>query len=170
MRWGEQWGMPWGVPVPSPPIAQGVPTDGSLWSLIDGAQPGSLQLFPDTSGGAELETIEHAVIISLFTDARASDQDVIPDGTQERRGWWADPAFGSKLWLLKRAALTSDTVQSAKRYAAEALAWMVDEGLASELSVDAERTDEGIDLTVRVGRGDAPDLILTFDALWDRWQ
>lgn len=43
--------------------------------------------------GSDLLTdnsIETAVIISLFTDRRAQPSDLIPDGSTDRRGWWAD--------------------------------------------------------------------------------
>ncbi|STH73574.1 phage protein GP46 [Escherichia coli] len=30
------------------------------------------------------------VTISLFTDRRALDSDTLPDGSDDRRGWWGD--------------------------------------------------------------------------------
>ena len=58
------------------------------------------------ASGNDLET---AVIISLFTDRRAAPSDVIPDGTGDPRGWWADvdtngnlDEWGSRLWLIDR--------------------------------------------------------------------
>ena len=43
--------------------------------------------------GAQLQSggdLTTAVLISLFTDRQARSDDVIPDGTTDQRGWWAD--------------------------------------------------------------------------------
>lgn len=93
----------------------------------------------DLLSGQDLVT---AVIISLFTDARADADDVIPDGTGNPRGWWGDVGrvrpLGSKLWLLDRARKTEDTRQRAEDYAAAALAWLVDDGIAESVDVLAQ--------------------------------
>lgn len=90
--------------------------------------------------GLDLQTF---VIASLFCDAPArSGDDVSP--SQPRRGWWGDACaeegdhWGSRLWLLQRAKLVRPTVQRAEEYMAEALRWMVADGLASSVSVRAE--------------------------------
>ena len=86
-----------------------------------------------------------AVLISLFTDALARPDDEIPDGTDDRRGWWgnlplagepADP-IGSRLWLLARAKRTEETRRRAQTYAQDALAWMVTDGVAAAVTVTA---------------------------------
>ena len=68
-----------------------------------------------------------AVILSLFTDARApADMDVPGD----RRGWWGDGdaqaprPLGSLLWTLAREKETDETRLRARDYARQALAWM----------------------------------------------
>src|SRR5260370_260114 len=74
-----------------------------------------------------------AVYISLFTDRVASPDDVIPDGTQDPRGWWGDAGqdvlIGSRLWLLNRAKQTTETLNLAKDYITEALKWLIDDGV-----------------------------------------
>ena len=71
------------------------------------------------------------MLISLFTDRLAAADDVIPDNTNDRRGWWGDLGedflIGSRLWLLARAKLTSDVPLKCKDYITEALAWMLAE-------------------------------------------
>jgi phage gp46-like protein len=71
------------------------------------------------------EPLVRAVIISLFTWRRANPSDDLPGvGTQvQRMGWWGDSfpvvpndRIGSRLWLLSRAKLTSETVARAKEY------------------------------------------------------
>lgn len=116
------------------------------------------------------------VWVSLFSDARAHDDDVLPIGS-DRRGWWADTynapdAFGSRLWLLERAVVTQDALNRAHDYAVEALAWMVADGLAAAVDVVAERMGSdnaaaGIALTVTVTRGDqTPQQVYRFGNIW----
>ena len=106
--------------------------------LIDG-EATSLGLASDNP-------LVRAVIISLFTWRRANPDDVLPGN--ERMGWWGDsfPAvpndrIGSRLWLLSRAKITSETVTRAKEYAEEALRWLIDDGIAARVDVEAARID-----------------------------
>jgi phage gp46-like protein len=87
-----------------------------------------------------------AVIISLFTDRLAAPDDRLPAEADDRRGWWADATLqggkdniGSRLWLLGRESTTPDVPERARAYAAEALQWLVDEGRATGVQVDARR-------------------------------
>lgn len=79
-----------------------------------------------------------AVLYSLFTDRIANADDFIPDGTENRRGHWADPEEGSRLWLLNRAKQTQQTLNLAVEYCREALQWLLDDGIASSVEVEAE--------------------------------
>jgi phage gp46-like protein len=85
--------------------------------------------------------LEAAVWTSLFSDRRALPDDVIPDGTDDRRGWWgdtyADKPIGSRLWLLDRAKRIPETLRRAEDYAREALAWLVEDGVAARVEVTA---------------------------------
>lgn len=111
------------------------------------------------------DTLQTSVIVSLFTDQRADDDDVLPDyvspqmpGSGDRRGWWGDhylpdalaaiaaglgltplpvDRWGSRLWLLFRVKDTSEALQRAKEYAQEALQWMLDNDVASAVNVIA---------------------------------
>jgi len=97
------------------------------WSLAEG----------DLQTGQDLET---ACLVSLFTDKLATPDFVPTDGTSDRRGWWADPyndqPLGSNLWQLDRAKKTRDTLGLARRYAQDALQWLIDDGVASSVVVD----------------------------------
>jgi len=106
-----------------------------------------------------------AVILSLFTDARARADDALPDGAAgDRRGWAADAfapedRWGSRLWLLTREKQTEETRRRARDYAAEALDWLMPAGLATAVDVAAEWLDRGLlGLSVRIatpaGRAD----------------
>ncbi|MEW6648142.1 MAG: phage GP46 family protein [Pseudomonadota bacterium] len=94
--------------------------------------------------GTDISTdmgLRGAVYASLFTDRRAEPDDVLPDGSDNRRGHWADQYAehegdlkGSRLWLLKNAKQTPETLFRAKRYAEEALAWFVADGIATSIA------------------------------------
>lgn len=91
---------------------------------------------PDLAAGADLES---AVLISLFTDRRADPDDVIPDGTNDPRGWWGDAgqdyAIGSKLWLLDRSKQSEPVRLRAQNYIEDALRWLLDDGVAASVEV-----------------------------------
>ncbi len=105
------------------------------WELI-GAQ---------LSGDADLDT---AILISLFTDAQANPDDAIPDGSNDPRGWWGDLdedyAVGSRLWLLSRAKQTGETLALAQDYIAEALQWLIDDGVVAAFDITTEWTAAGL--------------------------
>lgn len=89
-----------------------------------------------------------AVIVSLFSNRRAEDVDVIPDEVGTREGWWADELrenddkIGSKLWLIGRGKiLEREIIPSAEQFGREALQWMVDDGVAESLTVEASFYD-----------------------------
>ncbi len=83
--------------------------------------------------------LETAVLISLFTDRRASDDDVVPDGTDDRRGCWMDALseipLGSRIWLLNREKVIPSTVAELKEYIEEALQWLLDQHIARAVTV-----------------------------------
>jgi phage gp46-like protein len=111
------------------------------------------------------DTLETAVIISLFSNRRADDDDVLPDfvnaqmpGSGDRRGWWGDhyapellaaivagigvtpqptDRWGSRLWLLRREKDLASVLARAKEYAQEALQWLLDNDVASAVNVTA---------------------------------
>jgi len=91
---------------------------------------------PDLKSEQGLRT---AVLISLFTDARARDDDELPSNDGDRRGHWADTystsSQGSRLWLLERAKENQATLDNAKTYAAEALQWLVEDSVAQTVNV-----------------------------------
>lgn len=98
------------------------------WEVADGALASS-------------DDLGSSVLISLFSDRPANDDDVIPDGSSNRRGWWgdldADTVLGSRLWLLSRSRLDDDVAKMAVIYAKEALQWLIDDGVAQAVAVTA---------------------------------
>lgn len=108
----------------------------------DGAPPWFDVLLKDGDLVSD-EGLEAAVALSLFLDRRAENDDVTDD--DDRRGWWADgidgdnDLIGSRLWLLERSKTQPDVPGKTERYAEEALAWMIEDGVAKAVYVTAER-------------------------------
>ena len=82
------------------------------------------------------DSIVSAVLVSLFCDARDDSQPA-----ELRRGFWADKEndrVGSLLWLLERAKATAETAAAAREAASLALGWIVRDGIAQSVTVDAQ--------------------------------
>lgn len=118
--------------------------------------------------------LQTAVIISLFTDGLAEASDDLPDENGDRRGWWGDvlppvegDRIGGRLWLGRRGKRRAEDLRQHRERAAEALAWMVEDGVASTVTVDAAFLDEdGIQLLVAITRPNGQPL--RFDFLWNK--
>lgn len=109
-----------------------------------------------------------AVLRSLFTDARASADELERWGGGDPRGWWgSDEAdeWGSTLWLLSREKATQETRARAEGAARAALEWLIDDGVAESVEVTAAYPERGqLSLEVRVVRGRAS----RWAHLWER--
>ena len=144
--------------------------DQPLTIVIDGS---TLRLGLDSG-----EPLVRAVLISLFTWRRAKTDDSLPDPSPNapRMGWWGDSfaavandRIGSRLWLPSRAKLQPDTVALAREYAQEALQWLVEDGVASRVEVQAER--QGLQ-TLAIGcriykSGGSAPLDIRFTDVWE---
>ena len=133
-------------------------------ALDDGLFSGS----GDLVVGNDLGT---AILISLFTDAEAGDDDVIPDGSGDPRGWWGDLGedykIGSKLWLLSRSKQTSTVLALAKLYIEQALQWLIDDGIAASVAVTTEFSKPGfLGALVQIYRANGTDASVRFDWAW----
>lgn len=108
--------------------------------------PNTLDLVLDGYQLAQDDTIQTAVLLSLWSDAR--------DGGE--RGFWAESllqtgdSFGSRLWTLRKHGLSTERVEMARQYALEALAWLVADGYATSVEVLATRLDQGVLLTISI--------------------
>lgn len=102
--------------------------------------------------GSQLMTgsdLDNAVLISLCTDRIAETTDAIPDSSNDPRGWWGDaygdPSYpiGSRLWLLRRAKQTQQTLQSAYDYISEAIQWLIDDGVVATFDINVQWVANG---------------------------
>jgi len=116
--------------------------------------------------------LRRAATISLFSWRRASTDDALDDA--DRQGWWGDCApteagdqIGSRLWLLRRRALTDDTLRDAQEYAQEALRWMTDDDIVTTVAVTAERQgNDRLNLLVTLTESNGETLQLAFEDTW----
>ncbi|MGP6381660.1 phage GP46 family protein [Yersinia bercovieri] len=116
------------------------------------------------------DSLTRAVIISLFTWRRA-DPD---DDSEQPMGWWGDSyptiqndRIGSRIYLLQRTTLTSKTVELARGYLEQALAWLKEDGVVSRITINVQRRGTDI-LTAEITlyRNDGNSQLITFDDLW----
>lgn len=130
------------------------------------------------------EGLGTAVLMSWFSDQRASNDDEIPNATTDpefidKRGWWGDlvdPTFtedkiGSKLWLLNRAKTTQENITKGQDYGKEALQWMIDDGIVKDVAVIGERilyqgNDYILALQAQITKIDGNKLNISFDPEW----
>lgn len=122
--------------------------------------------------------LQTAVVHSLFTDRLADVDDVLPSASASRRGWWGDAfaeregdLLGSRLWLLQREKQTTQVLRRAEEHALEALQWLLDDGIARAVDVQALllQGDAGqgvLGLSVAVTRSTRPVERYRFEAFW----
>ncbi len=110
-----------------------------------------------------------AVLISLFSDARAPIDAELPQLETTRRGWWNDRAqefIGSLLWLVARETTSERRAVAARarEFCILALRWMIDEGIAAAVEVEASiQLNSALQLVIRISRGSAKE----YQYLWD---
>ena len=92
------------------------------------------------------EGLTSAVILSLFTDAYATTDELTAFGMplDDHRGCWADGILddepggvGSKLWLLSRALRNDESLAFGQVEAQRCLQWLVDDEIAERVTVSA---------------------------------
>lgn len=109
-----------------------------------------------------------AILLSLFTDARAPEGMALPEDGDDRRGWWgnafsgevSDAAadsdvrnhLGSLLWTLRRAKVLSSVTAQARQFAYEALAWLIRDGVVKTITVEVEaQVQDGLRQLLAIG-------------------
>lgn len=138
-------------------------------------QRGSLydiDIDPETGDFLLTDSMDTALVVSLFSDARATADEVQEAGN--RRGWIGDVSaevperiFGSKLWLLEQSPLTTVTAAEARDYATQSLNWLIEDGASEDVSVDATPSNGNIDLSITITAVDGVTSSLFFN-LWRR--
>jgi phage gp46-like protein len=153
-------------PAAPPAVAMGdirlVWEDGTIDALIE-----------DDDIAADLG-LRTSVLLSLFTDRRAEDDDALPAEDGDRRGWWADELataegdrIGSRLWLLDRSKRQGDVVQRAEEMIREALAWMLADRVAERIDVEVETVTHELRFAITVHRPRAKPVRFRFAHVWE---
>jgi len=141
-----------------------MPDITTIWS---GTQGDWLQAGARLASGNDLAT---AVLISLFTDRVATEDDPTPDGTGDPRGWWADDAerpIGSRLWLIERSKRTQETLTLAQSYIEEALQWLIDDGVVARFDIYLEWTQQNmLGAQITAHRTDGAAQALNYEWAW----
>ena len=143
------------------------------------------------AGGLQARNaLQTAIVIQLFSDARALDDDLLPDDLDpDRRGWWGDGIarieeqglynVGSRLWTLRRSILNKETADKAHDMVLEALQPIVDQGAVARFEIDTwtsydkfgwSHPETGF-LVIKVrayGRDGALSYNEQFEVLWDQ--
>lgn len=131
----------------------------------------------------EREELASAARVALGTDAMSDIGEVLPDpDSTDRRGWWGDFEseeiwggwpVGCKNWLLTRAKITDtpssegSTLGRARNYTLAALQPFIDKRIASQLVVDAFRTErDRIDVSAQIYRGPNEEIDLRYQLMW----
>ena len=131
----------------------------------------------DVADGAVVldEGMRTAILLSLFTDARANDDDELPEPGGDRGGWWGDAfaeidgdAIGSRLWLLRREKRLSAVLLRAREYCLEALQWLVRDRVASAIDVEVEAQGEDrLAIAISITRPNGPGR-QRYDFTWEK--
>jgi len=119
-----------------------------------------------------VDGFETAIIISLFTDARAPSANV--ESPERRRGWVGDILtaeigrdLGSTLWLYEQSRITQNILNQIKQAARESLVWMVEDGIAKDVATAVRQTDTRaieIDIIIKT----LQNRVERFSVLWRR--
>ncbi len=126
----------------------------------------------DIARDAGLET---SVLISLFSDRRAADEDVLID-PEDKRGWWGDQfgdvdgdLIGSGLWQLERALLIPDVEVQTEVKVRESLAWMIEDEIAATIDVDVTTDDEtkSLCLSITINQPTGEQLNFRYTSVWE---
>lgn len=92
------------------------------------------------------DSLQMSVILSIATWCRNENFDGSAIIEPSIGGWWADAVnelpLGSRLWTLFKEKLNDVTIEKAKALVKEALKWMIDDGVAKDVIVNARILNE----------------------------
>ena len=129
------------------------------FSLTWDAEHGNADL-SYTTGDLSLDGgLETAVLLSLFT----GDAD----------GWWGDAfpivsgdVFGSELYELARTTSSATTVRRAQEIAEAALAWLIEDGVASSVSAVVTGAVPVLNYAISIQRPSAAPAVYRYSYNW----
>lgn len=94
--------------------------------------------------------LETAVMISVFTDKRVTE-DELPQFERSKRGWWGDllpvepnDQIGSRLWTIQREKVLTNILRRSEELIKESLQWMLEDGVARSITVTSSYDENNI--------------------------
>ena len=126
--------------------------------------------FNDLCFSETSDELNSAVLISLFTWRHAKPHDL--GVTDFQYGHWADSydnhQLGSRLYLLLREKIDDDLPGKIDVLITEALQWMLDDSIISDISISSTRTDiYNIQTTLILSRHNQTTEKFEFDNIWE---
>lgn len=149
--------------------------------LVYNAETMAFDLALDGTGLGVDDGLETAVIVSLFSDARVAAAELDPDERDgDRRGWCGDVVprraagvprpgrrLGSRLWTRRHRKQTAATLALIRGDVEDALAWMVEDGIATTIEAAAEYPRPGVlALRATIVRADGSRVTFSYERLW----
>lgn len=98
--------------------------------------------------------LETAVAISIFTDRRIEEDDLI-QGMKSRKGWWGDMVpeedgdqIGSRIWTMGRDKANTEALRRSEELHLESLDWMIVDGVSNNITAVASYDKFGQLITI----------------------
>lgn len=115
------------------------------------------------------DTLDTAILVSLFTDRRAEPGDVVKP--QFRRGSvidleTPDDLWGSMLWLFEQSRLNGVVLARIGGFGKACLDWMVRDKIATDVAARAIVRSSGVDLQIDIKKPNSPAEAVVF-SLWE---
>lgn len=122
------------------------PASGDMKLFQTGPEWADIQRNPSNLSQVIIDDgLENNVLILLFTDKRADDSDILPNGCVDKQGFWGDTllgsSIGSKLWLLQRERMGNKLIVQAQQYCEESLQPLIDDKIIDSVTVEVKRNE-----------------------------
>ena len=116
-------------------------------------------------------SLKNAVLLSLSCWSKDQDIHDVADLDPKIGGWWGNALetveIGSEIWKLFRQKLNDQTANDAKSAAEKALKWMIDDGVAKEISVSALVIGVVLGLLVKIVKPDGTNEEFRWQVNWE---
>lgn len=116
-------------------------------------------------------SLKNAVLLSLSCWSKGQDIHDVADLDPKIGGWWGNALetveIGSDIWKLFRQKLNDQTANDAKSAAEKALKWMIDDGVAKEISVSALVIGVVLGLLVKIVKPDGTNEEFRWQVNWE---
>lgn len=114
------------------------------------------------------KSLENSVLISLGSDARVAEKTFRNELQDD--GWWGEPTFegdrwGSLLHTIFKKKDDPNMILLAKQYAEDSLRWLVDDGVAKSVRVDAAATNNALTMEIAITKG-SEEKKYRYEFLW----